>query len=298
MKTSYLPRILISLILLLLVSVSPIAAKPKLPPNVELLSGVKFGSGGGRALLMEILRPRKRSAEALPALVWVHGGGWRGGDRFGGLTKLLPFTQAGYFCASIEYRLSQEAVFPAQIQDCKCAIRFLRAQSIKYNLDPQKIGAWGGSAGGHLVALLGTSGDVKALEGSGGWPDASSRVQAVCDWFGPADLRGLARASPDAVLPVTQLLGGAVAERPELATQASPVCYVTPDDPPFLIMHGDRDQLVPVSQSILLDEALRKAGVDAKLIIIPGAGHGFGGAEQIQAVREFFDRVLRKPTAG
>ncbi len=267
------------------------------PPGVEYLTGVQFGLGGGRPLRMEILRPQAASAKPLPVLVFVHGGGWRSGDRFGHLRQLAPFVQKGYLCASIEYRLSGEAIFPAQIEDCKCAIRFLRAQCKKYNLNPDRIGVWGSSAGGHLVALLGTSGGVAELEGTGGWPEQSSRVQAVCDWFGPADLLNseglLGRIPGGPGSPEALLLGGPVAERQELAAMASPVTYVSADDPPFLIMHGDRDRTVPFHQSELLHAALKKAGVDVTFIPIPGAGHGFGPSPEItRAVEEFFAKHL------
>ncbi len=274
------------------------ARNPKLPPGVEYLTGVQFGTGGGRPLYMEILRPKVAPEKAPPVLVFVHGGGWRGGDRFGGLTRLLPFAARGYFCASIEYRLSGEAIFPAQIEDCKCAIRFLRAQSKKLNLNPDKIGIWGSSAGGHLVALMGTAGEVADLEGTGGWPEQSSRVQAVCDWYGPADLldtEGLSNirhGAPDS--PEALLLGGPVAERRELAAKASPVTYVSANDPPFLIMHGDKDMTVPFHQSEILYAALKKAGVDVTFIPVPGAGHGFAATPEIaQTVEKFFDEHLR-----
>ncbi len=303
-KPAALSRLLAVLTLLFLVAGAPAAAgaaavrKFTPPPGVEHLTGIEFGTGGGRPLYMEILRPHDLPGDPLPVLVFIHGGGWRGGDRFGSLPRLAPFAQRGYFCASIEYRLSGEAIFPAQIEDCKCAIRFLRAQCGKYHLNPGKIGVWGSSAGGHLVALLGTSGGVAALEGTGGWPEQSSRVQAVCDWYGPADLlntEGLSQirhgapGSPEALL-----LGGSVAERKELAALASPVTHVSADDPPFLIMHGDQDRTVPIRQSELLYDALKKAGVDATFVTIPGAGHGFGQTPGIMGtVVEFFDKRLK-----
>ncbi len=214
------------------------------------------------------------------------------------VARLIEFAQKGYFCATIEYRLSGEAPWPAQIEDCKCAIRFLRAKADEYGLDPKRIGVWGSSAGGHLVAMLGTAGDQKQFEGKGGWPDQSSRVQAVCDWFGPADLTwaipregqgGRAGASNA----VVALLGGPGPDLMEKARRASPITYVTPDDPPFLIMHGDQDRLVPISQSEKLRDALKEAKVEVKYQVVEGAGHGFGGPKEVKAVMEFFDANLK-----
>lgn len=207
----------------------------------------------------------------------------------------------GYFVASVEYRLSQEAKFPAQIEDCKCAIRYLRAHAKKYNIDPDRIGCWGSSAGGHLVALLGTSGGVKELEGKGGWQDQSSRVQAVCDWFGPTDFPKMGGSHNDINSPECQLIGGSYTEKADVVRAANPITYVTRDDPPFLIMHGENDNTVPIGQSELLDEALKKAGVEVTFVRVKNAGHGFGGAgtepsrEEIQKqIIAFFDKHLKK----
>ena len=174
--------------------------------------------------------------------------------------------------ASINYRFSQHALFPAQIEDCKAAIRWLRANAKKYNLDAGHIGVWGASAGGHLVALLGTTGGVKELEGKGGNLDQSSRVQCVVDWFGPTDFTKMGgwQDKPDS--PMARLVGGPVKDKPELAVKANPITYVGKDSAPFLIMHGEEDKLVPMNQSELMDEALRKAGVESTLVRIPKAG--------------------------
>jgi acetyl esterase/lipase len=280
---------------------------PPVPEGVEVLRDVVYGSGGGRDLTLDIYRPAagarsrvKRPGRPSPVLVWVHGGAWRGGDKRSGAAHLTPFAARGYFCASISYRLTREAVFPAQIEDCKCAIRYLRAHAGKYGLDPDRIGVWGSSAGGHLVAMLGAAGGVEGLEGSGGWAEHPSRVQAVCDWYGPSNLLAMAdqpsqmnhnnRQSPEGAL-----IGGGVKENPEAARRASPVTYVDAGDPPFLIMHGTRDMTVPFGQSELLHEALRKAGVDVTFHPVEGAGHGGQGfrAGDVQGlVDEFFKKHL------
>jgi acetyl esterase/lipase len=184
----------------------------------------------------------------------------------------------GWVCASIEYRLSGEAIWPAQIEDCKCAIRFLRSHSEQYGLDPHRIGVWGSSAGGHLVAMLGTTGRVSELEGTGGWPGVSSAVQAVCDWYGPTDFLRMDAAGSEMVhdapdSPESELVGGAIQLHPERVARANPISYVAGDEPPFLIVHGTRDPLVPYNQSELLFSAL--AGrTDVTFITVEGAGHG------------------------
>jgi acetyl esterase/lipase len=268
--------------------------RAEIPSDVEVVSGVEFGKGGERPLKLDIVRPRNLPAEPMPVVIWVHGGGWRGGGSRGGISRLTSFAQRGYFCASIEYRVSGEAVFPAQIEDCKCAIRFLRAKAKEYHLDPDRIGVWGGSAGGHLVSLLGTTGDVKALEGSGGYPEFSSRVQAVCNWCGPSDMvKMLETSNANGQDAVSKLIGGSIAEKKEVAIQASPITYVSENCPPFLIMHGENDRTVPIDQSKTLHEALKKAGVESTLHIIENTGHGVSGPEHDKVVAEFFDQKFK-----
>jgi len=272
-------------------------------PNVERIEDIVFGSGGGRELRLDIIRPKEKPKSPMPVVVWVHGGAWRAGSRKGGPAGVLA--SKGYFVASIEYRLSQEATFPAQIEDCKCAIRYLRAHAKKYNIDSDHIGVWGSSAGGHLVALLGTSGDVEELEGKGGWQDQSSRVQAVCDWFGPTDFPKMGGRHDDINSPECQLVGGSYTEKADVVRAANPITYVSCDDPPFLIMHGEEDRTVPINQSELLDEALTKAGVEVTFVRVKNAGHGFrqrpggprmqpGREEMQEEITAFFDRHLKK----
>jgi acetyl esterase/lipase len=241
----------------------------------------------------------------MPVVVFIHGGGWQKGDKQAGLGRLIPLVQKGYFGATINYRLTDIAPFPAQIEDCKCAIRWVRAHAKEYNLDPDHIGVWGGSAGGHLVALLGTSGRAKALEGKGGWPDQSSNVQAVADYFGPADFLYWAEEAKKkgvelqqleaqhAGSAITKLLGGKFSEKMDVAKQASPVTYIDKNDPPVFIGHGEKDQLVPLSQSQVFCDALKKAGVEATLHVVKGAGHGFRDPETDKMVADFFDKHLR-----
>jgi len=276
--------------------------RPDLPPDIEQIEDIVYGTGGSRELHLDVIRPKTEPPSPIPVVVWVHGGGWLGGSRKGGPALFLA--SHGYFVAGIEYRLSHEAKFPAQIEDCKCAVRYLRAHARRYNIDPQRIGAWGPSAGGHLVALLGTSGGIEELEGNGGWQEQVSRVQAVCDWFGPTDFTKMGGSHDDVNSPECQLVGGSLADKADVVRAANPITYITPDDPPFLIMHGEDDTTVPVNQSELLYDALKKAGVEATFVRVKNAGHGFGqrpggratepSREEIhRQVVEFFDKHLK-----
>jgi acetyl esterase/lipase len=266
--------------------------------DVEVLKDVEYGKGGGRPLRMHLLRPKTRSERPLPVVVWVHGGAWMEGNRDEGLRRLPRLVRRGYLCASIEYRLSPESTFPAQIEDCKCAIRFLRANARQYGLDPNRIGVWGASAGGHLVALLGTTGGVKALEGKGGWEKQSSRVQAVVDFFGPTDFLKMdaagSRFRHDAPgSPESRLIGGPIQENKEKVARANPISYITKNTPPFLILHGEKDDIVPLNQSELLSAALTKTGVEVTFRVVKGAGHGFGGEPIDAMVDAFLDKHLK-----
>jgi len=277
---------------------------PPLPEGVRALRDVEYAPGGGPSQSLDLYLPK--SARPLPLIIWIHGGAWLSGDKE--RCPAAQMTARGYAAASLNYRLSHQAVFPAQIEDCKAAIRWLRAHAKEHNLDPNHFGVWGSSAGGHLVALVGASGGVKKLEGAvGGNLEFSSRVQAVCDWFGPTDFtqmetHALTPGKPfshDAAdSPESRLIGGALQENKDKARAANPITYVTPDDPPFLIMHGDRDPLVPHHQSVLLETALKKAGVEVTFHTVKGAGHGFGGPEIMRMVETFFDKHLKnKPAA-
>ncbi len=258
-------------------------------PGTKVLRNLEYVKGGHERQKLDLYLPEKADG-ALPVIVWIHGGGWRGGSK--DRCPAVPFVTKGYAVASINYRLSQHAKFPAQIEDCKAAIRWLRANASKYHLDPQRIGVWGASAGGHLVALLGTTGNLKKWD-VGDNKDQSSRVQAVVDWFGPTDFRNIKGGAES---PVSQLLGGPIADNKEKAAQASPVTHVAKGDPPFLIMQGDMDPLVSASQSEELAAALKKAGVEVTLKILKGAKHGgpeFSTPESRKLIADFFDKHLK-----
>jgi acetyl esterase/lipase len=284
-------------LLALFVTALPATAQPKevpkgprLPAGVTANRDVAYGTHERQKL--DVYVPKGDGP--FPLILWVHGGGWEGGSKDGG-GPVVNLVGRGYVVASTNYRLSRHAPFPAQIHDVKGAVRYLRANAKKYKIDPDRIGVAGASAGGHLVALLGTSGDVKELEGDVGPKGVSSRVQCVIDFFGPTDLLKLSPANAKEN-PVTRLLGGSTKDKRELAVSANPITYVSKGDPPILIVHGDKDPVVPLSQSELLHDALKKAGVDATLKVVPEAGHGNGifTPELAKEYVEFFEKHLKK----
>jgi len=265
--------------------------------GITWMRDVVYGTGSNRELRMHVLMPKNLTGKPLPAVIWIHGGGWEAGNKEDGLYRSALLCDKGYICASIEYRFSQEAIFPAQIEDCKCAVRFLRSKAKEYGINPDRIGVWGASAGGYLVALLGTSGGIKELEGNGGSQQASSSVQAVCDWCGPTDFLNW-KEIPEANKPaieavITKLFGAAAEQKRELAVLANPITHIKKNAPPFLIIHGDLDDLVPLNHSIMLDEALKKAGGRSELMVMKGCGHGFNEAEIFPKIFGFFDRNLK-----
>jgi acetyl esterase/lipase len=261
---------------------------------------------GDEAQRLDLYLPTQPSAQPLPLVVWVHGGGWQGGSKAG--CPVAWMVGRGYAGASVEYRFSQKALFPAQIQDCQAALRWLRAHSQEYNLDPNRIGVWGSSAGGHLVALLGTAGGKKAFAPIGGNEEQSDRVQAVCDFFGPADFSTvMQQAADDRNVrnifkfntpgdPYSRLVGVSLGSDQGKTDAVSPVHYVSADNPPFLILHGTHDALVPLAQSEELAAALQEKGVAVYLQKLPGAGHGgpiFNKPAAKALIQAFFDKYLK-----
>lgn len=281
-------------------------AAPSLPRGVKVEQDIQYVPDGDPAQKLDLYLPEQPSDHALPIVVWIHGGGWMGGSKAG--CPAVHFVSDGYAAASVEYRFSQKAVFPAQIQDCQAAIRWIRANSKKYNIDPEHIGVWGASAGGHLVALLGTAGGKNAFPKFGGNDDQSDRVQAVCDWFGPTDFNTvMAQAAADKTKnifhfntpsdPYSDLIGAKLGEDLAKGEAVSPVHYVTKDNPPILIMHGTTDALVPFAQSVEFADALKAADVDVTLQRLPGSGHG-GPAFNLPAVRELISKFMDKHLKG
>jgi acetyl esterase/lipase len=268
----------------------------RLPAGARALTNIAYVPNGSDRQKLDLYLPA--SGTNLPLVVWIHGGGWTEGSKED--PPGLRFLLHGFALASINYRLSQDAIFPAQLVDCKSAIRWLRAHAAEHGLDPDHIGVWGASAGGHLAALLGATGGTREFDQDGNL-GISSHVQCVCDLFGPTDLTQITNypsdinhAAPDS--PEAKLLGGPIAQNTDKAQHANPIHYITKDAPPFLILHGDKDPYVPLEQSQLLADALKKAGVPVIFRVVPGGGHGgaaFRRQEELDRMYNFFVQHLK-----
>ena len=285
---------------------------PQAAPTVTPLPAhaAKFGTverdvtyclAGSAALKMDIYYPRQSDGRPAPVALNVHGGGWSSGDKANNASEapdIPELVARGYLVAAVNYRMAPDAQFPAMIEDVKCAVRYLRAHASNYQLDPNRIGAWGCSAGGHLVSLLGLTMPEDNFEGNGGYSEFSSRVQAVVDMAGPSDVSTLGRY--DAALAMS-VFGTAAYGDPALV-KASPLTYVNAKAPPFLIVQGDRDITVQPVMSKRLYDGLKAAGADATLLMVKNAGHcpsattpGMAPTreEVTMAIADFFDQHLR-----
>jgi acetyl esterase/lipase len=268
----------------------------RLPEGAVVYRDLAYVINGHARQKLDLYLPKE--GKNLPLIINIHGGAFRGGNKEMGVPS--DYLALGFAVASINYRLSQHAIFPAQIEDCKAAVRWLRAHAAEYRLDPNHFAAWGSSAGGHLAAMLGTTGEVNAFE-VGQNLGVSSRVQAVVDYFGPTDFlqmdahrlpKGQVHSGSDS--PESLLVGGPIQENKEKTARANPITYVTKSAPPFLICHGDHDPLVPHHQSELLEAALKKAGVPVIFYTVEGAGHGgFQDPKVPELTREFLAKYLK-----
>lgn len=278
-----------------LMLVAHVSTAAEVSPTVR---AVEYARVGGQPLLLDLYLPK--GVTKPPLLMWVHGGAWRAGSR-----KNMPLgalVERGFAIASVDYRLSTVARFPANIHDLKAAVRWLRAQAEEYHYDAAKIGIAGASAGGHLVNLLGVVNGHPDLEGTvGGHLDRSSDVQAIVSFYGAANLTTiLSQSTPHGLgvrVPALELLLGDRPENvPDLARLASPVFHVDKHDPPLLMIHGDQDPQMPVNQSIELLGRYRELGRDGELRFIHGGAHGgpaFYDEERMDLVEKFFRRCLR-----
>jgi acetyl esterase/lipase len=276
---------------------TPIDLTIDLPEGVSLERNITFGEGGERPLQLDLYKPKERTG-SIPVVLFLHGGGWKGGYRQMYHYYCAKFAEHGYMAATASYRLSDEAPFPAAVEDVKCAVRWLRANAEKLGIDRDKIGVAGGSAGGHLALMLGYSSDAAELEGKGGNGDTSSRVQAVVDLYGPTDLTAdEAKGRGE----VSRFLGGKTFdEAGDLYRLASPVSHVSKDDPPTLIIHGSIDSTVPIHQAELLVEKLKAAGVECEFDRVEGWPHTMdldAGVNRhcVAKMFEFFDKHLGGP---
>ncbi|MBB5352395.1 acetyl esterase/lipase [Haloferula luteola] len=274
---------------------------PQEPENHATdFQNIDYVGNGHTRQTLDLYLPDQPAEKALPLLVYIHGGGWMSGTKQEGLgvAEILTATRQ-YAVASINYRLIQDALWPAQLDDCKAAIRFLRAHADTYGIDPDRIAVMGSSAGGHLATLLGTTSGEKSQEGAiGAFPTTSSKVKAVVDFFGPSNFEtfygedvDFLEASRSSL--AVRLLGTSDEEILRNARRASPTTWISPQDPPVFIAHGTRDTIVPFAQSAELETKLKAAGIEAHLIAIEGAGHGFASPELNRRVKAFLDRHLR-----
>ncbi len=253
------------------------------------------GNTNPRQMLDVYLPKNRTSTNPVPVIVYFHGGGWIGGDRlnYGGSRAATQVSSGNYAAVSVGYRLSNEAKWPAQIFDCKAAIRWIRGHAKEFNLDPDRIAVSGSSAGGHLVAMLGLTAGVKELEGNlGEFTNLSSAVTCVVNLCGPTDL-----ASPinNVITNVIYgLLGGNAKDKPEAAKSASPITFVSKDAAPFLTVQGTKDVVVDLANAVNLDTALKQAGASSLLIKVIDGGHHFnGGPELDKRIQQFLDLHLR-----
>lgn len=272
---------------------------PKIPDTLLHEADIEYSNVGQRSAL-DIVRPKAASG-LRAAIVMIHGGGFRGGNRQSYLPMAVRLAEHGYVAATVSYRLAPRNQFPAAVEDVKAAVRFLRANAAKYGIDPERIGAMGGSAGGHLALMLGLTADAREFEGTGPNRDQSSRVRCVVDYYGPADFTQSYSKSVDAAQVLPLFLGGDLDHNRAIHQRASPLNWVTPNAAPVLAIHGTDDTYVAYEQSIWLMERLIAAGVPAELETIPGAGHGFKGADAERAEARalaFFDRFLQPQAAG
>lgn len=295
--------------------------------DIVFYEDIEYGIGGNHPMYLDLMMPKKKSEKKRPVIIWIHGGGWCIPEltkKYRPTKALVDACRMGFVCVSAEYRLVSEQPFPAPIQDCKCAVRFLKAHAEELHIDPDAIGIWGESAGGQLAALVGASASNPDLEGEGGWNEYSSEVHAVCDWYCGGDMTHMgAYKCPEVVkraeelgirltlLPrqlepdkyqgdsmqdqiFTMMFGKPGEESPEMSMAISPIFYVDKKQPPYLLMHGDSDQAVTPMFSYNFYDALLKYGHDATFVLVPEQGHGFfKGDGYYDIVLNFFAKKLR-----
>lgn len=269
--------------------------RPAMPDNVLYEPNLDYSSAIGGKLLLDIVRPRDNAGAPHPAVLCIHGGGFRAGTRESYLPLCIRLAQRGYVAATVTYRLAPQFQFPAPLHDVKAAVRYLRANAEKFGIDPDRIGVTGGSAGGELALMLGLTPGVAELEGYGPNLDRSSRVSCVVDYFGPTDFTRSYGHSVDAAQVLPQFLGGDLEHAPAAHRMASPLFWVSPASAPVLAIHGTKDRYVAFEQSTWLIDRMKAAGVEAELVPMEGSDHGFKGdyAERAEKLlMDYFDKHL------
>lgn len=269
-------------------------------PQFTVTTGITFAQTDAwfghtrRDLKLDLIYPEDKTKK-YPCIVWICGGAWLLMDKSAHLAYLSDLARNGFVVASVQYRTSNEAQLPAQIQDVKAAVRYLRAHAERYNIDSEKFGVMGESAGGYLTCMTALDNDPAMDVGE--WLDYSSKVQAACPWYPPTDFRGFPYASAEecAASPESLLLGKNVFRNEEEALKYCPVSFVTKDAPPFLIIHGNEDRTVPFAQGVLLHDLLEEAGCDVTLLEVDGSDHAdvpFFQREMWEEIRKFFAEKL------
>lgn len=272
------------------------AADLPVPDGVTFQKGIEYANPDNQHLQLDLAKP-KQSAGPLPAVVCIHGGGFRAGTREGYDKLCLTLAQHGYVALTVTYRLAPAYKFPAQVQDCKAAVRWLRAHAAEYGVDPLRVGVLGGSAGGHLAQFLGVTNGVRQFEGEGNL-DQYSDVSCVVNYYGPSDFTKSYGKSVDAAEVLPLFLGGDLQQKPKEHILASPLYWVTPAAVPTICLHGTKDDHVAYEQSTWLIEKLKTVMVEAELVTFEGAGHGFKGADAEKAEADaiaFLDKHLKTP---
>src|SRR5580704_7446711 len=272
-----------------------LGAPPKVPAGVIWQPDLEYSNTDGEPLQLNLARPAAGNGP-FPAVLCIHGGGFRAGTRESYDNLCIKLAERGYVAATVTYRLSPKHKFPAAIYDCKAAVRWLRANAATYNINPHKIGVMGGSAGGHLAQFLAVTAHVPRFEGTGGNPDQSRSVTCVVNFFGPSDFTKSYGKSVYAHEVLPMWLGGNLETTRSLHIQASPLYWVTPAAAPTVCIHGTEDKYVAHEQAVWLVDRLKAATVEAELLTLPGAGHGFKGHDSEvadAAMFDFFDRKLK-----
>jgi acetyl esterase/lipase len=292
MRLSLSAAILLAAAPLLLAQQPP---KVTVPEGVAFERDVEYANPDGQHLKLNLARP-KTGDGPFPAVVCIHGGGFRAGSREGYNNTILKLAQNGYVAVTVSYRLAPKYRFPAAVEDTKAAVRWVRANAKTYDIDPDRIGVTGGSAGGHLAQFLGVTADVQEFDGDQN-PGPSSRVACVVNFYGPSDFTRSYGKSVDAAEVLPLWLGGDLTTAKRAHLRASPLYWVTPNAAPTLCIHGTKDTYVHHEQSELLVAKLKAAGVEAELLLLDGAGHGFKGADADKAEKamlDFFAGHLKK----
>ncbi len=293
------PLSLLSLVFALAVVPTACAQKaqtpPKVPDTVVFEPGIEYANPDGQHLKLDLARPKSGDGP-FPAILCIHGGGFRAGTREGYDGLCIRLAERGYVAVTVTYRLAPKYQFPAAVHDVKAAVRWLRSHASEYHIDPDRIGVTGGSAGGHLAQFLAVTGGVAQFEGESGNPGPSSRVACVVNVYGPSDFTKSYGKSVDAAEVLPLWLGGNLETAKPRHILASPLNWVTPDAAPTLCIHGTEDKYVNHEQAVWLVDRLKAAGVEAELLTLPGAGHGFKGDDvkkADEALFAFFDKHLK-----